>query len=92
MIMMPTAGVLSVGDGRLMTTMDDVSKVLGLMLGRPVLSHEIPALIERAGPVVAEHFPVLKGDPSRPCHDVLLDAVEVHGSMMDAAPLAGTLA
>lgn len=54
---LPTIGLLTVADGRLMGDIDTVYDVLGYFVGRHLMTHELPMYAERARPLIVAQFP-----------------------------------
>ncbi|WP_099863819.1 DUF7736 domain-containing protein [Pararhizobium haloflavum] len=53
---LPTIGLLSITDGRLMGDIGTVYEVLSHFVGRPVFTHEIPKYGRLARPIILKDF------------------------------------
>ena len=54
---LPTLGLLSVADGRLMSAIGDVYQVISFFIGRDAFTHELPMYGRKAEPLIIAQFP-----------------------------------
>jgi hypothetical protein len=81
--LLPTLGILSITDGRLMRDIGDIYEVLSFLVGRPVFTHELPRYSKPAGPILAAAFPDLAGDSARPWEELRDEALNARGEFVE---------
>lgn len=79
---LPTLGMLSITDGRLMSDIGDVYEVVSHFIGRPAYTHELPGYAPAISKIVVAEFPGLAGDESRPWEALRDAAIAKHGERM----------
>lgn len=83
---LPTLGLLSVVDGRLMGDMGDVYRVISHFIGREAFTHELPMFAEKARPMIAAHWPLMDAGRALEWQDVRDDVLRVYGETVEAPP------
>lgn len=86
MTTLPTLGLLSVVDGRLMGDIGQVYEVIGHFIGRPAFTHELPMFAEKVRPMIAAEFPELEAHKDEPWTDARDAALARYGEKVVAPP------
>ena len=85
MTKLPTCGMLSITDGRLMDDIGQVYTVVSYFIGRSAFTHELPMYADKIAPVIVEAFPKLSGAPERDWQDVKKDAIAEYGNEIEVS-------
>ena len=93
MTQLPTLGLLSITDGRLMGGIGDVYRVISFLIGRDAFTHELPMYGRKAEPLLQAMYPGLAGQQELPWERVRDAALSMFGTMIDVPDmLEGVLA
>lgn len=93
MTALPTLGLLSITDGRLMGDIGTVYKVVSFFIGRDAYTHELPKYGRMIEPILVEKWPDLAGDENTPWETVRDAALKKHGNAISVPDeWAGSLA
>jgi hypothetical protein len=85
--------VLSVTDGHLFTSMDNVYKILNFMTGDDLFTHQLPRAMDECAPEIMKQYPMLSEFKTNSgtienVESVLKQAVETYGNEFEIEPLA----
>ena len=80
---LPTIGLLTIGDGRLMGDIGTVYKVVSFFIGRSAYTHELPKYGRLIEPILCAQWPDLAGGENTPWEDVRDTALNKHGDEID---------
>ena len=93
MTALPTLGLLSITDGRLMGDIRDVYRVVSFFIDRDAFTHELPKYARRIEPILIAAWPDLAGDETTPWEGVRDTALKMHGDEIEVPDdWAGSLA
>ena len=83
MSILPTLGLLSIADGRLMGDIGDVYEVISLFIGRPAYTHELPMFADKLRPLIISRFPNMAGHKAKPWAEVRDATVALYGATVE---------
>lgn len=83
MAKLPTCGLLSIADGRLMDDIGQVYEVISFFIGRPAYTHELPRYGDMAEPIIESKYPDLTANKDLPWKAVREWALAKFGPTID---------